>query len=202
MSLLNSKVVSSILDFMCSSKLLIYAFHYAWNVADFLQQFLMLWSSNSCHAATHHIIVWNWSTFSLYFLQENGGNSETTRDFPPTLQVKWMLGWRNVHSSSRNNKTETNVALELKWSTYNKHFDTFDDPHLFSNQFETKTSTNTMHSLTWKQKELRDSRFKNLVHQKFKKGDPRGKAGEDAIIIHRICCPSGPFHPYYLLLSH
>ena len=59
-----------------------------------------------------------------------------------------------------------------------------------------------MHSLTWKQKELRDSRFKNLVHQKFKKGDPRGKAGEDAIIIHRICCPSGPFHPYYLLLSH
>ena len=28
------------------------------------------------------------------------------------------------------------------------------------------------------------------------------KVGGDADVIHRICCPSGPFHPYYLLLSH
>ena len=29
----------------------------------------------------------------------------------------------------------------------------------------------------------------------------RGKAGRDADIIHRIGCPPGLFHPYYLLLS-
>ena len=86
--------------------------------------------------------------------------------------------------------------------SFNKNFDMVDDPHLFSNQFETKTSTDTMHSLTWKQKELRDSRFKNPRHQRFKNGDQSGKAGEDADIIHRICCPSGLFHPHYLLLSH
>ena len=50
----------------------------------------------------------------------------------------------------------TNVAYELNWSTYNKHFDTVDDPHLFNNRFEIETSIDTMHSLTWKQKELRD----------------------------------------------
>ena len=77
--------------------------------------------------------------------------------------------------------TETNVAPEVKWSTYNKHFDTVDDAHLFNNQFETETSTYTKHSLTWKQKGLRDSRIKN--------GDPSGKAGEDAHVIHKFCCP-------------
>ena len=52
---------------------------------------------------------------------------------------------------------ETDVAPELEWSTCNKHYDTVDDPHLFSNQFETETSTDTMQlTFTWKQKELRD----------------------------------------------
>lgn len=59
---------------------------------------------------------------------------------------------------------DTDVAPVLEWSTCNKHSDTVDDPHLFSNQFETETSTDTMHSLTWKQKGLRDSRFKNPGH--------------------------------------
>ena len=96
--------------------------------------------------------------------------------------------------------TETNVAPKLKWSTYNKHFDTVDDPHLFINQFEIETSTDTMHSLTWKQKELRDSRFKNPRHQRFKNGDQSGKVGEDADIIHRICCPSGLFSSILLVI--
>ena len=97
---------------------------------------------------------------------------------------------------------ETNVAPKLEWSTYNKHFDTNNDPYLFNNQFETEISIDTMHTLTWKQKELRDSRFKNPGHQSFKKGDPGRKAGEDANVLHRICCPSSLFHPYYLILSH
>ena len=84
--------------------------------------------------------------------------------------------------------------------SFNKNFDMVDDPHLFSNQFETKTSTDTMHSLTWKQKELRDSRFKNPRHQSFMNRDPSGKAGEDTNVIHRICCPSAFFSPMLLVI--
>ena len=95
---------------------------------------------------------------------------------------------------------ETNVAPELKWNTYNKNFDTVDDPHLFNNQLEAETSTYTMHSLTRKQKELRDSRLKNPRHQRFKNGDPSGKACEYAGVIHRICCPSGLFSSILLVI--
>ena len=28
------------------------------------------------------------------------------------------------------------------------------------------------------------------------------KAGGEANVVHRMCCPSGIFYPYYLLLSH
>ena len=89
--------------------------------------------------------------------------------------------------------TKTNVAPYLKWSTYNKQFDTVDNPHLFNNQFETETSTYTINSLTWKQNGLRDSRFKNPRHQGFKNRVPSGKAGEDVDAVHKICCPSGLF---------
>ena len=97
---------------------------------------------------------------------------------------------------------ETNVAPELKWSTYNKHLDTVDDPHLFNNQFETETSTDTMHSLAWKQKELRDSRFKIQGTRDSRTAIQAERRVKMPMSFIQFVVHPAFFHPYYLLLSN
>ena len=87
--------------------------------------------------------------------------------------------------------TETYIALELQWSTSNKHYvQLMIHIYLATGQRQNLNIHNALTHMETK----RIERFKNR--------DPGEKAGEDANVIHIICCPSGIFHPYYLLLSH
>ena len=74
----------------------------------------------------------------LKIWKKKGGNSETTREHPPTLQVKWMLGWMYVHSSSSSNNNRNIYSTRVAVEHLQQTLCTTDDPHLFSNRAETK----------------------------------------------------------------